>query len=273
MRTTEGHGEGKRERVRGGLGRDHCGLMVRIAGLLITLSRRRPFGDPGELLVVGKPWRQAWMRAGQIGAVGLVERVDQVAQPVLRVQHRGRDVGWVLLEQRACPAGVEAAGQMPVDQFAGLARAVRRRSRRSAAIAASSSNCGARPASTSFWVGGSRSCSPGSTRCRPRSARSGRRGRSGGTGRRGGAVRWRRLPPWRSRRATLAVRRSASVCATQSAMRSRRGDHHARKACRNPASASAWAIASAEFAGRRRRARRRRACAGTDAARHAPGMP
>ena len=57
------------------------------------------------------------MGAGQVDAVRAIKIIDQVAKPVLGVEHGVGHIGGVLLEQRQCPARVQAARQVPVKQF------------------------------------------------------------------------------------------------------------------------------------------------------------
>ena len=118
------------------------------------VPRRRPLRHPGELGIVGEPRGGAGLRLRQVAAVRRVIGVDQRAQRLARLGDRRGDRCRIRLEQRAQFAGVEAAGQVPVGQFLRRRRTVPAPNAPAAAIAASSSSCGARPASTSFWLGG-----------------------------------------------------------------------------------------------------------------------
>ena len=196
---------------------------------LIAVPRRRPFRHPGELLIVGEPRRQprdaaATDRPAPAGRTRRSDRTAGPSHPAPRRQISPRR----FLNSGMRLAGIEPAGQMPVDQS-------RRSSPRSsapkppsAAIAASSSNCGARPSSTSFWrrrgaglvvQDRQRAVVIALDPVRP----AGQAEPAAGTH----AVRSRPAPRSRSRPAPGPSRRSVSSCATQSAMRSSRGDHQA----------------------------------------------
>ena len=146
---------GGRQLLRGWRGRGgHRPLPLRGRGVHV-FPRRGPFGDACQLGVVGEARRTSRVRLRQIAAAR-ARRYASISAPSALPRRRDgrRDRRGVALEQRADLAGLVAAGQVPVDQLARLPLPDRRRTRRPRAIAASSRSCGARPASTSFWVGG-----------------------------------------------------------------------------------------------------------------------